>query len=242
MPPGVCALFTLALFTLTLTLARGGFAPVRCGRAWIAPVSCVDRAPAATVEIRLDADQFTFLATTSDTIHVTSRSIVEWLSELPQGPAALLDYGCGSGILGIAALRLAVADTALLTDISEGAVACAQRNAALNEVQRACEVQLASNLPAVSPARAPADIAVANMLAGPLCTVALEIAARTKTGGRLALSGFRRSELGAVSAAFSAFFDLDVDGAYESEGWLRVCGRRRPTPVTLLESSESAVM
>jgi len=230
------------VLTIILTLvsqASSSFAPVRCGRAWIAPVSCVDRAPAATVEIRLDADQFTFLATASGSIHVTTRALVEWLSEQPQGPAALLDYGCGSGILGIAALRLAVADAAILADISQDAVACAQRNAALNAVQRACECVV--NLPAVSPARATADICVANMLAGPLCTVALEIAARTRTGGRLALSGFRRSELGAVSAAFSAFFALDVDGAYESEGWLRLCGRRRPTPVTLDSLSESAV-
>jgi ribosomal protein L11 methyltransferase len=174
------------LILLTLVLRQGccSFAPVRCGRAWIAPVSCVDLAPAAAVEIRLDVDQFTFLATTSDTIHVTTRALVEWLSELPQGPGVLLDYGCGSGVLGIAALRLAVAETAVLTDISEGAVACAQRNAALNAVQQACEC--VANLPAVLPARATADICVANMLAGPLCTVALEIAGRMRPGARLA--------------------------------------------------------
>jgi hypothetical protein len=56
------------------------------------------------------------------------------------------------------------------------------------------------------------------------------------------VSGFRRSELRDVSAAYSAFFALDVEGVYESEGWLRLCGRRLPTPVTLDSLSESAVM
>jgi ribosomal protein L11 methyltransferase len=142
------------------------------------------------VELRLRADEEedeggnTFLVTTSGSLHTTTRSIVEWLSDQATTRPAkgqerlLLDYGCGSGILGLAALKLGTATDALLTDISAPAVACALGNARLNRLAERCEC--VANLPSVRTPTPVADLVVANMLAGPLCAVALDLAARTR--------------------------------------------------------------
>lgn len=244
----------ISALTLVLTLlarsalASSSFAPVRCGRLHIVPSHAAQRSIPGCVPLVLDVDEFTFLATREDTIHVSTRMLLEWLEAGAASPSGgtsqsltCLDYGCGSGILGIAALRLDVAQAAILTDISEGAVACARANAELNGVAERCEC--VTNLPSVCRPVPVAGVVVANMLAGPLCSVALDIAGRSLPGCKIALSGFRRSEVPAVKAAYEQHFELDMPGMCERDGWMRLCGSRRADEGVTLESlSDSAVM
>ena len=176
----------LAAFTFA-----SSFAPLEVGRLRVAParVAAPPLVPGCT-QVLLDADEFTFLATTRGDLHASTSMLLSWLEELrPSAPAGrCLDYGCGSGVLGIVALRLGVVDYAVLTDVSEGAVACARGNAELNGVGTRCEC--VANLPSISRPVPSAHVCVANMLAGPLCSVALDIAGRALPNCQLALSGF----------------------------------------------------
>ncbi|KAJ1619932.1 ribosomal protein L11 methyltransferase-domain-containing protein, partial [Pavlovales sp. CCMP2436] len=233
----------IAALVLCLLPGTRSFAPVRCGRLWVAPAKCAELPPHGVVEVRLEVDDFTFLATAETTprLHTTTRSMLEWLEQrAPIGRGTCLDYGCGSGILGIAALRLGVAAEAILTDIHEGAVDCAGANAARNGLADRCAA--VTNLPAIVPPVPNADLCVANMLAGPLCSVALDIAGRVRDGADIGLTGFRRSELASVIYAYGPYFELDIEGAVEREGWLRLSGIRRAALVSIDSLSDSAVM
>lgn len=234
----------LLLLAAASQRAAASFDPVQLGRLRVVPASgSVPPPPPGCVQVALDADEFTFLATADGAIHATTRALLEWLEAERSAPEphTCLDYGCGSGVLGIAALRLGVAREAILTDISEGAVACARANALRNGVGARCEC--VANLPSASRPVPRASVCVANMLAGPLADVALDIAGRSLPGCRIALSGFRRSEVPAVAAAYAPYFELDTRGALERDGWIRLCGRRRAdAAVTVERLSDSAVM
>ena len=190
------------------------FKPMRFGRRlWIVPSWHSAPEPDA-VNLLLDPG----LAFGTGT-HPTTALCLEWLDGQDLQDCSLVDFGCGSGILAIAAILLG-ARPARGTDIDPQALQASRDNARRNGIEdHALELYLPDAMP-----RAPADVVVANILAGPLVELAGQLAALVKPGGRLALSGILREQADAVLAAYSSDFALDP--LAEREGWVRISGRR----------------
>jgi len=116
--------------------------------------------------------------------------------------SAVLDYGCGSGILAIAALRLG-ASAALGVDVDPRALVAAQANAERNRVDaRFFNTETAPDIQA--------DLVVANILANPLILLAPLLAAHSGQGGRIALSGILESQAQEVMAAYAPWFAMRI--------------------------------
>jgi ribosomal protein L11 methyltransferase len=127
-----------------------------------------------------------------------------WLERTIRGGERVLDYGCGSGILAIAALRLG-ASAALGVDVDPRAVVAAQANAERNRVDaRFFNTETAPDIQA--------DLVVANILANPLILLAPLLAAHSGKGGRIALSGILESQSQEVMAAYAPWFAMRVSG------------------------------
>jgi len=150
--------------------------------------------------------------------HPTTRLCLEWLCETVQPGLSVLDFGCGSGILAIAAARLG-APRALGIDIDERAVEAARENAAHNGVSDIVQIQHSS-----VPLEATFDLVVANILTNPLCVLAPAIAARIAPGGRVALSGVLEQQAAQVIDAWAAWVSLEVGDVREE--WVRLEGYR----------------
>lgn len=190
-------------------LTQSQFDPIRIsGRLWIVPSWHVAPDPAA---INLELDPGLAFGTGS---HPTTRLCLEWLEAHVTPGCSVLDYGCGSGILGIAALKLG-AGAVLGVDIDPAALTAAADNAAHNGVA----LRLA---PSSAPLDAVFDRVVANILTNPLMLLAPLLSARLRPAGRLALSGVLASQAAQVIAAYAPYVALSV-GA-EHEGWVRLEG------------------
>jgi ribosomal protein L11 methyltransferase len=148
--------------------------------------------------------------------HPTTRLCLRWLDEKLTGGESVVDFGCGSGILAIAALKLG-AGSASGVDIDPQAVSSAQRNAGQNGVS-ATFVTAAGQLRA-------GQIVVANILAKPLIVLAPLIADLTLPGGRLALSGILLEQADEVRDAYRAWYDFEP--AQDESGWVLLSGTRR---------------
>ncbi len=191
------------------------FQPMRFGqRLWIVPSWHAAPEPDA-VNLLLDPG----LAFGTGT-HPTTALCLEWLDAQPLQGQSLLDFGCGSGILAIAGLLLG-AEHAVGTDIDTQALDASRDNAERNGI--AAE-RFALYLPEQLPEKA-ADVVVANILAGPLVSLAPRITALVKPGGRLALSGILAEQAEEVRAAYSDAFELDPTA--DKDGWVRISGVRR---------------
>jgi ribosomal protein L11 methyltransferase len=187
------------------------FAP-RCiaGRLWIVP--SWHEPPGEGVVLRLDPG----LAFGTGS-HPSTRLVLGWLAGQVLAGARVLDYGCGSGILAIAAAKLGAARVDAV-DVDADALAATGDNARANGVEvRACAPE----------ALAPGDydIVLANILAQPLIVLEPLLAARVRAGGRILLSGILDAQAAEVAAAYDAHFATRV--AAEEEGWALVEGRRR---------------
>lgn len=147
--------------------------------------------------------------------HPTTRLCLQWLCDTVQPGCSVLDYGCGSGILGIAAAKLGAA-TVMGCDIDLAAVEASQANAVRNQVTDACWQDSAK------PLEGQYDIVVANILTNPLCVLAPSLVAHVRPGGRLALSGVLAIQAEQVIAAYAPWIALQI-GA-EHEGWIRLEG------------------
>jgi ribosomal protein L11 methyltransferase len=191
------------------------FAPIRIsGRLWIVPTWC-EPVDARAINIALDPG----LAFGTGS-HPTTRLCLEWLSCNLRKGESVLDYGCGSGILAIAAAMLG-AGRADGVDIDAQAVAAARANAAANHVD-------ATFMPATrAGARdgATYDVVIANILANPLVVLAPLIAARVRTGGRVVLSGILATQAETVVSAYAGWFNIAVWNAGE-DGWIALAGER----------------
>ncbi len=140
--------------------------------------------------------------------HATTALCLRWLDANIQQPAHVLDFGCGSGILAIAALLLG-AEHADGVDIDEQALIASHANASANAVHS----RLTLYLPAAFNADtrlAAYDIVLANILSGPLLTLAITLSSYVKPGGHIVLSGILREQADEVSAAYSTHFHLDA--------------------------------
>ena len=131
----------------------------------------------------------------------------------------LIDYGCGSGILGLAALLLG-ADHVIGVDTDPQALEASRDNARRNEVG---DNRLDLYLPEGEPDTR-ADIMLANILAQPLIGLAPHLASRVKPGGDLVLSGILSSQAREVMEAYEPWFTMDEPVARED--WIRLTGRR----------------
>jgi len=196
-------------------LTQAQFAPIRVNeQLWIVPSWHAAPDPNA---INLVLDPGLAFGTGS---HPTTFLCLQWLSETLRGDwgtqLSVLDYGCGSGILGIAAAKLGAA-AVLGVDIDDNALTAARDNAANNQVT----LDLRHSK---EPLDERFDIVVANILTNPLCVLAPLLAARGARGGRIALSGVLAAQAERVIAAYAPVIALRV-GA-ERDGWVRLEGQR----------------
>jgi ribosomal protein L11 methyltransferase len=146
--------------------------------------------------------------------HATTRLCLRWLQGTLRGGEHILDYGCGSGILAIAALKLGAA-AALGVDIDADAIAAARHNAHRNGVAAVFQA-------AESALELEADIVIANILANPLILLAPALARHVRTGGMLALSGILEQQAPEVIAAYRPAFELTPVAV--EEGWICLAG------------------
>ena len=192
------------------------FHPMRFGRRlWICPTARTPPDPTG-VNIRLDPG----LAFGTGT-HPTTALCLEWLDGADLKGRTVLDYGCGSGILAVAAAKLG-ARKVWAVDIDPQALLASDDNADQNGVEDRIELAL----PAELPAELSVDIVLANILAGVLVRLAPEFSRRVRPGGRLVLSGILEPHAEAVRAAFSVGFSFEP--SQQREDWILLEGVRRP--------------
>lgn len=191
------------------------FQPMRFGKnLWIVPSWHAAPDPEA-VNLLLDPG----LAFGTGT-HPTTALCLEWLDNEPVAGKQIIDFGCGSGILAIAALLLG-AEHARGTDIDPQALEASRDNAGRNGIDSA---RFSLYLPGDMP-REPAEVLLANILAGPLVSLAPQLTDLVRPGGRLALSGILAEQAEEVVNAYAGYFELDP--VAEREGWVRISGTRR---------------
>ncbi|MDX5376881.1 MAG: 50S ribosomal protein L11 methyltransferase [Halomonas sp.] len=198
------------------------FKPLRMGqRLWIVP-SWHEPPDLDAVNLHLDPG----LAFGTGT-HPTTALCLEWLDALALEGSLdgleVLDVGCGSGILAIAALKLGAAE-ATGTDIDPQALQASRDNAMRNDV---AEHELTLCYPEQLDSERRFPLVIANILAGPLVELAPMIAGHVAPGGRLALSGILEGQAQEVLDAYRAQ-GLIMDEPQQREGWVRLSGGRAP--------------
>jgi ribosomal protein L11 methyltransferase len=190
------------------------FRPMRFGRRlWVTPAG---REPDAPAPVRLELDPGLAFGTGT---HATTALCLEWLDRGIRGGERVLDYGCGSGILALAAIKLG-AGFACAFDIDPQALTATRENAAKNAL--AARVAVAEKPEEVS---GPFDVVLANILAGPLMELAPRLAAFAGASAEIALAGMLARQAGEVAQAYAPWFDIAP--AAERDGWTLLAGRRR---------------
>ena len=177
---------------------------------WIVP-SWSEPVDAKAINLRLDPG----LAFGTGS-HPTTRMCLRWLALHLGGGETVLDYGCGSGILAIAAAKLGAAAVAGI-DVDTQAITASRDNANLNNVAARFD------LPETSKAGT-YDVVIANILANPLQLLAPLLAAHVRAGGHIVLSGILELQAAAVMAAYKRWFTIDVWNT--EEGWVALAGSR----------------
>ncbi|QYN41716.1 50S ribosomal protein L11 methyltransferase [Gilliamella sp. ESL0443] len=191
------------------------FHPMQFGkRLWICP-SWRDIPDPNAVNVMLDPG----LAFGTGT-HPTTALCLTWLDSLDLNNKIVIDYGCGSGILAIAALKLG-AKRVIGVDIDPQAIQASRANAERNNVSEKIELYLAKDLPK----NLQADVVVANILAGPLKELEPQINNLVKTNGKLGLSGILATQSQSVYEAYQTHFELDP--IIEQEEWCRITGKKK---------------
>jgi ribosomal protein L11 methyltransferase len=193
-------------------LTQSQFDPIPISpRLWIVP-TWHDAPDAAAINLKLDPG----LAFGTGS-HPTTRLCLRWLDAHIRGGETLLDYGCGSGILAIAAAKLGAARIDGV-DIDPQAVTASRDNAALNAVS--ARFSLPDTL-----AAGQYDVVVANILTNPLKGMAPLLAGRVRSGGRLVLSGILTEQAEEVMAVYRAWFVFEAPVV--DDGWVRLAGTKR---------------
>lgn len=192
------------------------FHPMKFGeRLWICP-SWREIPDPSAVNVMLDPG----LAFGTGT-HPTTSVCLEWLEGLDLKGKTVIDFGCGSGILAIAAIKLG-AEKVIGIDIDPQAILASKDNAGRNGVAD----QLELFLPQDQPAGLVADVVVANILAGPLRELSGVITSLVKPNGVLAMSGVLDSQAEDVATYYSDHFNLDP--IIEQSEWCRISGQKKP--------------
>jgi ribosomal protein L11 methyltransferase len=170
----------------------------------------------------LDAHLHEFTAPAEHSVDREAHGLDAHLHEFtaPADPGAhVIDFGCGSGVLALAAAKLGAAEVHAL-DIDPQALIATRDNARANGVSS--RVHLHESMAALPRA---VDVVLANILSGPLCALAADFAALLRPGGQVVLSGLMEHEVADVTDAYAAWFDVVRCG--EREGWVCLAGRRR---------------
>ncbi|ULJ65197.1 50S ribosomal protein L11 methyltransferase [Wielerella bovis] len=193
-------------------LTQSQFDPIKISdRLWITP-TWHDTPDSDAINLRLDPG----LAFGTGS-HPTTHLCLQWLDNHIQGGESVLDYGCGSGILAIAALKIG-ANSATGVDIDPQAIKASNDNAQQNHVQAA--FYQPKELP-----EGQFDIVVANILANPLRLLGEILAGRTKTGGHIVLSGILAEQIDEMSEIYAQWFDLAP--SVTDNGWACLSGVKR---------------
>ena len=190
-------------------LTQAQFDPIRISqRLWIVPTWHTPTDPTA---INIALDPGLAFGTGS---HPTTRLCLRWLDSHLRGEESVLDYGCGSGILAIAAMKLGAAG-AVGVDVDAQAVQASQDNASANQIR--ADFYLPENV-----TLAQYDIVVANILTNPLRALAPLLAGATRSGGRIVLSGILAEQADDVMHIYAQWFDM-VPAVVE-DGWACLSG------------------
>jgi ribosomal protein L11 methyltransferase len=182
-------------------------------RLWVCPRHEVVTDPQAVV-VLLDPG----LAFGTGT-HATTAMCLSWLDAHPPVDARVLDFGCGSGILAIAALKLG-AQRAWCYDIDPQALLATAENAQANGVANATAICASAELLPVA-----VDVLLANILSGPLCALAERFASLVRPGAAVILSGLMEHQQAEVTAAYDAWFDTTPIAV--RDGWVALQAVRR---------------
>jgi len=195
-------------------LTQAQFEPIKIlDGLWIVP-SWHEIAHPDAINIRLDPG----LAFGTGS-HPTTFLCLQWLSDTIQSNDSVIDYGCGSGILAIAAKKLGAAKVVGI-DIDENAVQASQFNA--QENAEAIDFFHAKDF---KPEQA-ADVLVANILSSALIVLAPALSQLCKVGGRIALSGILHEQIDSITHAYQPWFDIRPLATHE--GWVLMGGTRKP--------------
>ena len=166
--------------------------------------------------------------------HPTTALCLEWLSSQDLKDKIVLDYGCGSGILAIAALKLG-AKKAICVDIDPQALTATLSNAQANGVESRIIVMMSEKFVPF-----PADFVIANILARPLITLSPLLASSIRQGGKIVLAGLLERQQEEVRQAYAPWFSFEPDQI--KEGWTRIAGRCRvPAMISFLRIHENLV-
>lgn len=157
--------------------------------------------------------------------HASTFLCLQWLGKTDLKDKVVIDYGCGSGILGVAALLLG-AKKVYATDIDPQAVLATQQNAELNGVLNNLFVGLPDEFNEELKDQK-ADVLVANILAGPLMMLAPQFSTLVKSEGKFALAGIIDEQVADVSSVYSDFFDI-LEVEKREQHWCRISGSRQP--------------
>ncbi len=193
-------------------LTQAQFTPQKVSRRlWVVPTwhEVVDT---AAINIRLDPG----LAFGTGT-HPTTRLCLRWLDANLQAGASVIDYGCGSGILAVAAMKLGAARVSGV-DIDEQALLAARHNAKQNHTEIAF-------FAAADAVKSPANVVVANILANPLTVLAPLLARLTLPAGWVVLSGILTAQADAVREAYRRWFDMRITEAEDE--WVLLAGVKK---------------
>lgn len=187
------------------------YKPMQFGeRLWVCPKHIPPPQPAA-VNLMLDPG----LAFGTGT-HPTTALCLEWLDSADAQNKQVLDFGCGSGVLAIAALLLG-ADHCDATDIDPQAIIASNDNAEANQVANKLDLYLPAEMPQKT-----YDVVLANILAGPLTELAEQLAGYCKPGGNIVLSGILETQAEKIIQAYTPWFKLDPVAV--KDDWIRVTG------------------
>lgn len=191
------------------------FHPMCFGRRlWVSPHHAHVHTEGAVI-VRLDPG----LAFGTGT-HATTAMCLAWLDEHASAGQLAIDYGCGSGVLAVAAVKLG-ARACYAYDIDPQALTATRDNSVANDVDaRVHVVERDGDLPTG------ADILLANILCGPLCDLAPRFAALTRPGGRIVLAGLLTSQSEEVTRAHTSWFDIAPFAT--RDGWTALAGIRKP--------------
>ena len=185
-------------------------------RLWVCPLHLEPPEPEA-INLRLDPG----LAFGTGT-HATTSLCLRWLDQSIKTQNNLLDYGCGSGILAIAACLLGIYHVDAV-DIDPQALIATHNNAETNQVEEKIKTWLPDDFQKHHiDAKSQYDIVVANILSGPLAELAPTLADHTKTNGDIVLSGILKEQVEAVVNTYSEFFNMD-EPVFE-EDWVLLHG------------------
>jgi ribosomal protein L11 methyltransferase len=193
---------------------RDSFSAMRFGEhLWVCPVGEMPQQSDAVV-VHLDPGMAFGTGT-----HATTAMCLRWLDAHLPTDQRVIDYGCGSGILAIAALKLSAAHVSAV-DIDPQALLATQENARRNGCGEAIKVLHPDELEAGK-----ADLLIANILANPLIELAEDFSLRVKQGGQVVLTGILSEQAGSVQAAYQPAFDFAPPVG--DEEWVLLAGTRR---------------